>query len=419
MNWGAFMVECKQDVSTPPDKVGGSWSIANRRKAEPMYGLIRVELEPQLERSLDGSMVHVQFGGMAACFPIERLRSPTSPTGRGIRLHLLTHLVQNGSNVLAGAFMWPDGATAELPEATYRVENIGSLAGMVRLDLLEFGTPPILGAVLDSRVFPPPQGMMARAWFDNPDVLPDVPLSFEPARNPEWARMHLLRWGFTILDHVIDRKTVEQFRSEYEAAIDDGRLPYQRGTSQRIQQAHNLPTGRKIWLDERVLSFLREWFRDEPCACQTLLYVHGSTQHAHQDTIHLTPYPSGMMCGVWVALQDVEPDSGELFVLPGSHRTQRIMTRDVDLPKVTTDYSSYHKLDTRIDELIARYGFNTVAYRPKAGQILVWHENLIHGGAPRVNADRERHSIVSHYFPRGCVAYYDARGEGAAMEQLE
>jgi len=273
--------------------------------------------------------------------------------------------------------------------------------------------------VLDSRVFPPQDGLTARAWFNGPGLETDVPLSFEPARTAELARMHLLRWGFTIMDYVIDRSTIDQFRREYESAIDNGTLSYQRGTSQRIQQAHNLPAGRKIWLDKRVLSFLGEWFRDEPCACQTLLYIHGSTQHAHQDTIHLSPYPAGFMCGVWVALQDIEPDSGELFVLPGSHRTPRVMTRDVDLPKVTEDYSAYKKLNTRIDELIAANSYQAVPYRPKAGQILVWHENLIHGGSPRVNADRERHSIVSHYFARGCVAYYDARGEGAALERVE
>ncbi len=396
-----------------------AWTIANRHKSEPMFGLIRLELDIQIDRPLDGAKSRIRFGDHEARFPIQRLISPTSKTGKGIRIHLLTHLVLNGSTAIDGDLTWPDGTVYPLPRATYCVENVGTLADQVRDDLQVFGTPAILGAVLDSRVFPPQDGLKARAWFNSSGLDTDVPLSFDPAPTAELARMHLVRWGFTIMDYVIDRSTIDQFRREYETAIDNGTLPYKRGTSQRIQQAHNLPTGRKIWLDDRVLRFLGEWFRDEPCACQTLLYIHGSTQHAHQDTIHLTPYPAGFMCGVWVALQDIEPDSGELFVLPGSHRTPRVMTRDVDLPKVTEDYSAYKKLNTRIDELIADNTFQVVPYRPKAGQILVWHENLIHGGAPRVNADRERHSIVSHYFARGSVAYYDARGEGAALERVE
>ena len=416
MNMNAVPAERPPSAGNSSDV---TWTIANRRKCDPLFGLIRIECEPSLDRPIQGAKVRIRFGEHEATFPVHRLISPTSKTGAGIRIHLLTHLVADGTHALDGELTWPDGTVYPLPRAEYRFENTGNLARMVRDDLEAFGTPAILGAVLDSRVFPPQEGLKARAWFNSPDVKSDVPLSFEPAMNAEHARMHLIRWGFAIMDYVIDRSTIDQFRSEYEAAIADGTLPYKRGTSQRIQQAHNLPTGRKIWLDPRVLSFLHEWFRDEPCACQTLLYINGSTQHAHQDTIHLTPYPAGFMCGVWVALQDIEPDSGELFVLPGSHRTPRVMTCDVDLPKVVDDYSAYKQLNTRIDELIANHSYEVVPYRPRAGQILVWHENLIHGGAPRVNADRERHSIVSHYFPRGCVAYYDARGEGASMERVE
>jgi ectoine hydroxylase-related dioxygenase (phytanoyl-CoA dioxygenase family) len=396
-----------------------SWIVANRLRAEPMFGLVRIETSIELHRSLDNAVVRVFFGKHEARFPAKNLLSPSATNENTFRIHVLTHLVENGTASLSGNIVWLDGDKLELPSAQFNVENIGLLAGLVRKDLEEYGTPAILGALVDSRMFPAQHGSNARAWFNDRDIIPEVPLSFEPANTPELARMHLIRWGFTILDYVIDRDTIQSFRAEYEDAIVKGNLAYTRGTSQRIQQAHRLPTGRKIWLDERVLGFLREWFRDEPCACQTLLYVHGSTQHAHQDTIHLTPYPAGYMCGVWVALQDVEPDSGELFVLPGSHRTPRVMTRDLNLQKVTDDYSAFSALDERIDEIIEREQYSIMPYRPKAGQILVWHENLIHGGAQRVNPDRERHSIVSHYFPRGCIAYYDARGEGAALERLE
>ena len=136
-------------------------------------------------------------------------------------------------------------------------------------------------------------------------------MSLEPAHTPEAARTHLMRWGFTVLDYVIDQDKISQFRSEYEAAIDDGSLSYTPGTNQRVHQAHRLPTGRKIWLDPHVLDFLREWFRDEPCACQTLLYINGSEQDAHQDTIHLTRPSRRVSCAAsGFALQDVQPNSG-------------------------------------------------------------------------------------------------------------
>jgi hypothetical protein len=70
-------------------------------------------------------------------------------------------------------------------------------------------------------------------------------------------------------------------------------------------------------------------------------------------------------------------------------------------------------------DLVKSEGYERLVYRPKAGQILVWHENLIHGGSPRVQSDRTRLSVVSHYFAKGSVGYYDSRGEAAALETLD
>jgi ectoine hydroxylase-related dioxygenase (phytanoyl-CoA dioxygenase family) len=52
-------------------------------------------------------------------------------------------------------------------------------------------------------------------------------------------------------------------------------------------------------------------------------------------------------------------------------------------------------------------------YTPKAGSVLIWHENLAHGGSPRKNDELTRKSIVSHYFARGAAAYYDSQGTPA------
>jgi ectoine hydroxylase-related dioxygenase (phytanoyl-CoA dioxygenase family) len=396
------------------------WQIINRRNEEALFGLLRFEALLPSDIAVDHAKLVVRLGDLQRTLPMQAVRiQAKQQAGTVLRFHLVSQLVANGRIVLVSSLQWPNGESMQFPVKELGLRNSGSLTQSVREDLVEYGTPAILGGVLDSRMFPQAENR-ARAWFNHVTEIPDVPLSVEPAASAEAARLHLLRWGFALLNDVIPAATVRRFRAEYDAAIDAGKLPYQRGTSQRIQQAHRLPHGRKIWLDPTILQFLRDWFRDEPCACQTLLYVHGSEQKAHQDTIHLTAYPAGFMCGVWVALQDVQPGSGELFVLAGSHRTPRAMSADLRIKKVVNDdYSEFVKLDEWIEGIIGKGGFPTVTYRPKAGQVLVWHENLIHGGAPRLSRDIERHSIVSHYFARGCVAYYDSRGEGASLEALE
>jgi hypothetical protein len=273
----------------------------------------------------------------------------------------------------------------------------------------------IFGRTVDSSLFPYAKG--AAAWFDTHELESDIPLSVEPMPSTEAAHKHMARWGFTILPDGVSRRVVDGLNQEVDAAIADGELAYRLGSSDRILMAHKLPHGRQVWLHAPVLEFLRTWFRDEPCACQTLYFMNGSEQSAHQDTIHLTPYPAGYMCGVWVALQDVEPNSGELFVYPGSHRTPRLLARALGLHKVVNDdYSHYTRFDIAIAGILAKQQVERLVYRPKAGQILVWHENLIHGGCVRQNPDITRRSIVSHYFARGSVAYYDSRGEAASLE---
>lgn len=395
----------------------GPWKVTNRVR-EPLFGLIRLDAAVGGTPIGAEAKVAVTFGGVRRVFPAAAVVVQGPDRQSCVRVHVVSHLVSNGPNHVSGEVRWPDGTRTPLAEGKFEVDNVGRLAELVREDLQSYGTPALIGGWIDSRMFPLRHGK-AQAWFNVLDP-PDVPLSLEPSRSAEAARLHLIRWGFAVLNYTIDLETIRRFRGEYEAAIAAGDLAYVRGTSQRIRLAHRLPHGRKIWLDPVVLSFLREWFRDEPCACQTLLYIHGSEQKAHQDTIHLTPYPAGFMCGVWVALQDVEADSGELFVLPGSHRTPRVTTADIRVNKVVGDnYSQFTALDSRIEEIIRREKFEALPYRPRAGQVLVWHENLIHGGALRTSPERQRHSIVSHYFARGSVAYYDSRGEAAALERVE
>jgi len=127
--------------------------------------------------------------------------------------------------------------------------------------------------------------------------------------------------------------------------------------------------------------------------------------------VSLTPFPAGRMCGVWTALEDVQPGSGELVVFPGSHRGPRVYLRDVGLPKVRgDDWSGFaEKVVPLWTEIRARHPRHV--YRPSAGTVLIWHENLLHAGSPRADREKSRRSIVSHYFGNGAIAYYDSTGQ--------
>lgn len=392
--------------------------IRNRSRPDDAFGLLWIVGWVSGEGPLDNASVHAKIAGIERTFDARETIGALENGSRIVELNLMTHLIPNGPQTLEVTIIADDGSQVHFAPFDLHIRNRGELAAQVTEDLKAHGTPAIVGKIVDSTLFPYDDGK-ARAWFEeNVDV--DTPLSFEPSPDNETAQRHLQRWGFCILPEVLPQTLIEAFKSDLNAAIDGGVLKYRRGSSDRIHGAHDrLESARRVWLYPPVLEFLEKHFKDTPCACQTLTYVNGSEQGAHQDTIHLTPYPAGFMSGVWIALQDIEEGSGELFVYPGSHLNDRLRTVKLGLSKVVNDdYSHFGIFDQAVKDLLEAGGYERVVYRPKAGQILVWHENLAHGGSPRLHQDRERLSVVSHYFARGAVGYYDSRGEAAALETL-
>lgn len=393
------------------------WRLKNRPQDTALFGLCAFETTfKPAEPNLNAEFV-VEFGGKTTVVPAKAVLTGVDEAVAQAVFHIHTHLIENGIQTLRVSVRWLAGATLSWPDQEFEVDNSGALAKAVTRDLAAYGTPLVHGNIIDSSLYPYGAGR-AVVWFEEPAPVHETELSFEPAKSNEAARRHLERWGFCVLKQTVPTELIQRFNLEIDDALKQGSLVHTPGSSDRILGAHRLEAGKAIWLFQPVLRFLRDWFQDEPCACQSLLFINGSQQQPHQDTIHLTPYPFGMMCGVWIPLEDVREQSGELVVYPGSHRTTRLTTEILHLAKVKDDYSSYVAFDSAIAKLISDGGYQRMVYRPKAGQVLVWHENLIHGGSKRENPELTRRSFVSHYFARGSVAYYDSRGDAASLELI-
>lgn len=389
--------------------------VANRAEQTKVFGLLWIR-SSFVSEDVAPVRVHVSVDEENAAFSFEQCLTSDQAGRYNLRFNILTHLLRNGVAMLKVKVELENREFVAFQDKLLVISNDTPLAASVTDDLKRYGASALMPRYVDSAMFPYQDGG-TRAWFDA-DQPEDVPLTFDQAADMEAAHLHLKRWGFCILPERLPQELIDGFKKDLTDAINEGRIAHQQGSSQRIHNAHKLEGGRKIWLYRPVMDFLKNHFRDTPCACQTLTYINGSEQDAHQDTIHLTPYPAGYMCGVWIALEDVEAGSGELVVYPGSHKAPRLRAGELGLEKVDKDYSSYVKFDQEIKRIVTEGGFDRMEYLPKAGQILVWHENLVHGGAKRVNREKTRMSIVSHYFAKGSVAYYDSRGEAAALEIL-
>ena len=264
-------------------------------------------------------------------------------------------------------------------------------------------------------------------WFDCADAPLDVEarLSSGAIDTVQANRLRaLVGDGFFVVPGLVDQAHLERLRADLDTAAREGFDGYQWGTSKRIHGLHRHSAAMAdLWRHPAILANLRLVFGVEPRPCQTLSFLFGSQQGAHQDTIHLTPFPAGYMMGVWVALEEVKPGSGELFYFPGSHRTPRVYAYQAGWPgllgfgKEAPGGPRFNRLARAAHQMFERLAaaYPKVDYLPKAGDVLFWHENLIHGGAPRTLPELTRKSVAMHYFADGCIAFYDSWGDPAYM----
>jgi phytanoyl-CoA dioxygenase PhyH len=158
-----------------------------------------------------------------------------------------------------------------------------------------------------------------------------------------------------------------------------------------------------------VLSLLQELYGRRPLPFQTINFRIGSQQKAHSDALHFSSKPEGFMCGVWVALEDVDERSGPVVFYPGSHRLPFVTMADAGLEATSEQYGAYEQ---HIQQVIERERLEPRYGTIRKGQALVWAANLLHGGAPQVDRSRSRHSQVTHYFFEGCRYWAPMISEG-------
>ncbi len=165
--------------------------------------------------------------------------------------------------------------------------------------------------------------------------------------------------------------------------------------STAIRRLANLPLIRKR---------LKAAYGRNPFAFQTLNFQRGSQQHFHSDIMHFSSLPARFMCGVWIALEDIAPDSGPLVYKLGSHRAPVLTMHDAGVTNVHPTHDDYeHYYVPHFAAWLEAANLPTETLVIKKGQAFVWAANLAHGGSAIANPSATRRSLVVHYFFEGCL----------------
>lgn len=165
---------------------------------------------------------------------------------------------------------------------------------------------------------------------------------------------------------------------------------------------------RQLLFHQSITDFLDLIFEKSPTLTQSLSFKFGSQQAVHQNTAFVINNSPQKLAASWIALEDVEPGTGELVYYPGSHHWDDF--------KFSSHFKHYDEERDGVEQIQQWQDWmrqqadsretELQAFLPKKGDVLIWHASLAHGGAVIEQPDRTRKSLVGHYCPTGVRPLY-------------
>lgn len=230
---------------------------------------------------------------------------------------------------------------------------------------------------------------------------------------------HYIDHGYVVFPKATDEEVIDEYLEFFEAAWDD---PPDRDRVVCLWNRQQLPLNRKfydgvtkvgslhLWFDRAgelifppaVRRFLTQIYERPPVVFQTMTMRKGSEEILHIDTGPLTLSEPMSMAASWVALEDVQPRSGEFQFVPGSHRLPELLHHGTDKGH-NGDYEEYQKVLQTTLAMCEQRGLKTETFMAHKGDVLIWHADLMHGGAPIQDKTRTRLSLVAHFMPLGVM----------------
>lgn len=281
-----------------------------------------------------------------------------------------------------------------------------------------YGIHKPLTASISSKDFPDKE---SRAWLDTGDSAVLAPqkegfYQFQPA-----VREKILQWsanGYLILEQLIDTATCDAVNQEINLLQEKGKLGFTYGNKLMFANKKSALI-KGITVSPALTKLLQFLLDKEVVPFQTINFIHGSGQRAHSDSIHMTTYPLGYLIAVWIALEDVTHENGPLFYYPGSHKLPYLLNNDFNegstlLTLGKKDYPDYEDV---LEELVATNHYEKKEFLAKKGDVLIWHANLVHGGAPILNKALTRKSMVIHYYAKDVIKYHEITERPSLLEE--
>lgn len=267
-------------------------------------------------------------------------------------------------------------------------------------------------------------------WTDRSDAEDILERRLQSGDLSESVAQKIRNWiknGFVYLEGAIDEALIDAVNEEVDASW-KGKYPKIHCTFGKNEIQHKKPikpymqdikaklldlyayseTTRKAFFTQPILEFLNCVFEAPPMVFQSLYFERGSEQAMHQDSAFVRISEPMKFVGVWIALEDIKPGSGELEYYAGSHKQPEFLWNgeSKSMPESEWRQPQHTRFLESLHENAEKYGYTKEKHYPKKGDVLIWHADLSHGGSPQTDPSLTRRSFAVHMCPSNCQPTY-------------
>ncbi|WP_286075583.1 phytanoyl-CoA dioxygenase family protein [Stenotrophomonas sp. 59] len=161
----------------------------------------------------------------------------------------------------------------------------------------------------------------------------------------------------------------------------------------------------RLLTENRAIEVCDRFLGEQTALYTSLYYERGSEQPLHRDTPMFCTSPGERYLGVWTALDAVDDSNGPLLVVPGSHLLPAIDVQALrhqvfgDGPVSPMSGEGWAAYQDAVARQCEEAGLQAQPVHMQPGDVIVWHPQLFHGGAPHSSVGTRR-SVVMHVTPK-------------------
>jgi len=153
-------------------------------------------------------------------------------------------------------------------------------------------------------------------------------------------------------------------------------------------------TVRETLLDPELVETYDDLLEGAPILVNSVSMERGSQQRLHTDSLYIAPTEVGRMVGAMVLLEDVQPGSGPFRYYPGSHTIPPYTFSDGRIELTEDEVADF---DGYVAGQIAERELEAVELTGNAGDVFIWHAQLLNAGTPIEDLALTQKAIVAHY----------------------